>query len=35
MAADDAMEGNKLAESELQEFFIAEKQKAQIQAQVK
>lgn len=35
MAADDAMEGNKLTESELQEFFMAEKQKAQIQAQVK
>lgn len=35
MAADNAMEGNKLAESELQEFFMAEKQKAQIQAQVK
>lgn len=35
MATDDAMEGNKLTEAELQEFFIAEKQKAQIQAQVK
>ncbi|XP_033349726.1 mitochondrial import inner membrane translocase subunit Tim8 [Bombus vosnesenskii] len=34
MAADDAIEGNKLAESELQEFFMAEKQKAQIQAQI-
>ncbi|XP_003491271.1 mitochondrial import inner membrane translocase subunit Tim8 [Bombus impatiens] len=34
MAADDAMEGNKLTESELQEFFMAEKQKAQIQAQI-
>ncbi|XP_060831747.1 mitochondrial import inner membrane translocase subunit Tim8 [Bombus pascuorum] len=34
MATDDTMEGNKLAASELQEFFMAEKQKAQIQAQI-
>lgn len=35
MSTDDVMEGNKIAETELQEFFMAEKQKAQIQAQVK
>ena len=35
MSTEDVMEGNKIAETELQEFFMAEKQKAQIQAQVK
>lgn len=35
MAAEDIMGGIKLGEAELQEFFMAEKQKAQIQAQVK
>ncbi|CAD1468591.1 unnamed protein product, partial [Heterotrigona itama] len=34
MATENVMEGNKLTETELQEFFMAEKQKAQIQAQI-
>lgn len=35
--ADDSLDASKLAgaDSELQEFFVAEKQKAQFQAQVK
>ncbi|CAK9804872.1 Mitochondrial import inner membrane translocase subunit Tim8 [Anthophora plagiata] len=37
MADDNSMEGSKLAgaDAELQEFFIAEKQKAQFQAQIR
>ncbi|OAD52626.1 Mitochondrial import inner membrane translocase subunit Tim8 [Eufriesea mexicana] len=34
MATDDLTDNSKFKESDLQEFFIAEKQKAQIQAQI-
>ncbi|XP_076302325.1 translocase of inner membrane 8 [Lasioglossum baleicum] len=34
MATDDSLDEIKLKDSDLQEFFIAEKQKAQIQAQI-